>query len=237
MSELKNLLEQALGDGHGPDPARSADPGPDLARGRRLRRRRRLGLTGTAVVAAAVAVAVPLSLSGAGQPGTAGTGAGHVAAPGHKVRVGHAPKAAHPKAAPHHAATAIKLVAYTGQQAPGYQVSEVPSGWVIQGGNPYVLTLAPRDDKNKSVDVFVGKLVVMLQSRDAKGPGPGRPQPVAGRPGRFDVQDGTQILTYKDSAGGWVVIQAPTSLGWNSGRLAQFAAGVQVLGNAQQGRG
>jgi hypothetical protein len=33
------------------------------------------------------------------------------------------------------------------------------------------------------------------------------------------------------------VIQAPTSPGWDIARLAQFAAGAQVLGNAQQGQG
>jgi hypothetical protein len=77
----------------------------------------------------------------------------------------------------------------------------------------------------------------MLQSRDAGAPTAGSSQPVAGRPGRFDVQDNTQILTYQDAAHGWVVIQAPTSLGWDSARLAQFAAGVQVLSNAQRSRG
>jgi hypothetical protein len=124
-----------------------------------------------------------------------------------------------------------------GAQPAGYQVSQVPSGWVIQGGNAYALVLAPKGDNNTSINSFAGKLVVMLQSRDATGPGPGKPQPVAGRPGRFDVQDGTEILTYTDQKGAQVVIQAPTSLGWDAARLAKFAAGVQVLRNAQQGRG
>jgi hypothetical protein len=137
----------------------------------------------------------------------------------------------------HPSAGGIALVAYEGKQAPGYQVAEVPNGWVVQGGDAYALVLAPQGDKDTSIDSFIGKLVVMLQSRDASAPTGGTAQPVAGRPGRFDVQDGTEILTYQDSAGGWVVIQAPTSLGWDSTRLAQFAAGVQVLGNAQQGRG
>src|SRR5262249_33971165 len=109
--------------------------------------------------------------------------------------------------------------------------------WVIQGGNAFALVLAPQDDKDTNIDSFVGKLVVMLQSRDAHGPGPGKPQPVAGREGRFDVQGNTEMLTYKDAKGQLVVIQAPTSLGWDAGRLARFAAGVQVLHNAQQGRG
>jgi hypothetical protein len=207
MNDLKDVLEQALADGHGPDPALGAEPGGDLARGRRLLRRRRLlGLTSLAGGAAVVAaVAVPLS-----------TGTGP---------------------APARQTTGIALVAYRGAQPAGYQVSQVPSGWVIQGGNAYALVLAPKGDNNTSINSFAGKLVVMLQSRDATGPGPGKPQPVAGRPGRFDVQDGTEILTYTDQKGAQVVIQAPTSLGWDAARLAKFAAGVQVLRNAQQGRG
>ncbi|HEX3491040.1 MAG TPA: hypothetical protein VHU92_16960 [Streptosporangiaceae bacterium] len=208
MNDLKDVLEQALADGHGPDPALRAEPGGDLARGRRLLRRRRLlGLTSLAGGAAVVAaVAVPLS-----------TGAGPTPA--------------------HQTTTGIALVAYRGAQPAGYQVSEVPSGWVIQGGNAYALVLAPRGDNNTSINVFVGKLVVMLQSKSFPGPGPGKPQPVAGRPGRFDVQGDTEILTYTDQKGAQVVIQAPTSLDWNAARLAQFAAGVQVLHNAKQGLG
>jgi hypothetical protein len=211
MNDVKNLLERALADGHGPDPALGAESAGDLARGRGLLRRRRLmgmaGLTGGAVAVAAVLAA--------------GTGASHGGGPG----------------TAHRPTEAIALVAYRGAQPPGYQVAEVPSGWVIQGGNAYVLVLAPKGDKDTDINAFVGKLVVMLQSRDAHGPGPGTSQPVAGRPGRFDVQGNTEILTYQDQAGAQVVIQAPTFLGWNATRLAQFAAGVQVLHNAQQGRG
>jgi hypothetical protein len=227
MNDLKDLLELALSDGHGPDPAERRDPAADLARGRSLQRRRHLRLGGVAAGTAAVVAAavVPLAVNSAGHrparqagqtPGLAGSAA--------------------PAPAPS-AATAIALIAYQGKQPPGYRVSEVPRGWVIQGGNAYVLTLAPKGDKDTSVDSFVGKLVVMLQSRDASAPTTGTRQPVSGRPGRFDVQGKTQMLTYKDAAGAWVVIQAPVSLGWNSTRLARFAAGVQVLGNAQQSRG
>lgn len=218
MNDVKDLLERALTGGHGPDPAQGAEPAGDLARGRGLLRRRHLmGLAGLAGGAAVVtAVAVPLSAA----TGT-GNGSGHGTRPGvaRQVRAG------------------IALVAYRGSQPAGYQVSEVPNGWVIQGGDAFALVLAPQGDKDTSISSFVGKLVVMLQSRDATGPGPGTSQPVAGQPGRFQVQGDTEILTYKDQKGAWVVIQAPTSLGWNAGRLAQFAAGVQVLHNAQQGRG
>lgn len=226
MNDVKDLLELALSDGHGPDPAQHPDPAGDLARGRRLRRRRQLRLGGAAAGTAAVVAAAVVTLT----VHPAGHGPAQ-AAPG--ARPG---SSAAPAPAPS-AATSIALVAYDGEQPPGYQVAEVPRGWVIQGGNSFVLTLAPKGDKDKSVDSFVGKLVVMLQSRDASAPTTGARQPVAGRPGRFDVQGKTQMLTYKDAAGAWVVIQAPTSLGWDSTRLARFAAGVQVLGNAQQSRG
>lgn len=224
MNDLKDLLELALSEGHGPDPAQHADPAGDLARGRTLLRRRRRGVAG-AVTAVVIAAVVPLAVNAAdrgpaSQPGPATRAAGSAG-----------PATTHP------GTTEIALIAYEGKQAPGYQVAEVPSGWVVQGGNPYALVLAPKDDKDTSIDSFLGKLVVMLLSRDAGAPTTGTSQPVAGRPGRFDVQDNTQILTYQDAAHGWVVIQAPTSLGWDSTRLAQFAAGVQVLGNAQRSRG
>jgi hypothetical protein len=224
MNDMKDLLERALSDGHGPDPAQGADPVGDLARGRSLLRRRRLlGLGGLSAGAAVIAAAVAVPLATAG--------------PGHPVALRHGPPPRHGNAAAHHGTHGIALVTYNGMQTPGYKVAEVPRDWVIQGGNAFALVLAPQDDKDTNIDSFVGKLVVMLQSRDAHGPGPGKPQPVAGREGRFDVQGDTEMLTYSDAKGQRVVIQAPTSLGWDAGRLAQFAAGVQVLHNAQQGRG
>jgi hypothetical protein len=60
---------------------------------------------------------------------------------------------------------------------------------------------------------------------------------VDGRPGNVDVQGDTQILVYQDADGRWVVIQAPTSLGWDGERIARFAAGVEVLDNAEGARG
>jgi hypothetical protein len=63
------------------------------------------------------------------------------------------------------------------------------------------------------------------------------PQPVTGRPGMFDVQGDTQILTFQIADGQWLVIQAPVLLGWDGVKLAEFGGGVQVLVTAQQGRG
>lgn len=234
MTDLKDLLEMSLTDRPGLGRDDRVDPMGDLARGRQLLRRRRrvvlsaatAGAAGVAVVGLVVASALP-------------SGAAHPAVAARPHATAHPSAAAHPSGHPLTTApVSVALVVYNGQQAPGYQVAKVPKGWVIQGGNPYVLTIAPADDPDKSVDGFVGKLVVMLQSRDASDPsGPGRPQQVAGRPGHFDVQGDTQILTYQDAKGHRIVIQAPVSLGWDSGTLADFAAGAQVLHNAQPGRG
>jgi hypothetical protein len=231
MTDLKNLLELSLTDRPGLVPGDPVDPAGDLARGRQLlRRRRRAVLSAGAAGVAGVAV-VALVVANTGP-----SAAGHPAVAGRPSAAAHPSAAVHPSG--HPLTAAVALVAYTGQQAPGYQVAKVPEGWVIQGGNPFVLVIAAPNDPDKSIDSYSGKLVVMLQSRDATDPsGPGRPQQVAGRPGHFDVQGDTQMLTYQDAKGHWIVIQAPVSLGWDSSELAEFAAGAQVLHNAQPGRG
>jgi hypothetical protein len=231
VNDLKDLLELALSDVPGRD-AR-VDPAADLVRGRRLLRRRRQRLAGLAGVTAAVlcGVLVPLAL-----PGSAPS---HRPAP---VAVTSHPQPGHSQpghtAAPAQQTHQIKLVAWVGTQPPGYRVNWMPKGWVVQGSTPFALVMAPPNDKDKSPDSYVGKLVVMLQSRDATAPpADWADQPVNGRPGKFDVQGGTQILTFKNASGQWVVIQAPVSLGWDSVELAKFGGGVQVLAAAQQGRG
>jgi len=77
----------------------------------------------------------------------------------------------------------IKLVAWKGTQPPGYRVSWMPTGWVVQGSTPLALVIAPPDAPDKNPDVYIGKLVVMLQSRDATAPpADWASQPVNGRP-------------------------------------------------------
>jgi hypothetical protein len=229
VNDLKDLLELALSDGRAPDPGQRSDPAADLARGRRMLRRRRRRLAGLAGVTAAVlgGVLVPVTLHGS---------AGHAPAAAVAARPTQSRASTPPAGSgqPH----TVALVTWEGAQPPGYRVSEMPKGWVVQGSNPYALVIAPAHDPSTSPDAFVGKLVVMLQSRDATSPPTrGTPQPVNGRPGLFDVQGDTQILTFQIVGGQWVVIQAPVSLGWDSAELAKFASGVQVLVTAQQGRG
>ena len=226
MYDVKDILAAALD--RGPGPGQPVNPAGDLARGRRLLRRRRLtGLAGAAGVAAGI-TAVVLTLGPAGPAATHPGPAAGQHTRHHEV----------PAAPSHHPAKrAIKLVSYQGYQAPGYQVSEVPRGWVVQGSNAFALTVAPADDPDKSVDSFVGKIAVMLKSRDEPAP-KGQPNlQVAGRPGFLDRQGDTWILLYQDPSGLWVDIQFPAKLGWDAPQFARFAAGVKVLGNAQPGRG
>ena len=231
MNDLKDLLELALSDVPGRD-AR-VDPAADLARGRRRLRRRRQRLAGLAGVTAAVlcGVLVPLAVQGS---------APRYYSPPAAASSHAQPSHAQPgrTAAPAKQSRQIKLVAWVGTQPPGYRVNWMPKGWVVQGSTPFALVMAPPNDKDKSPDSYVGKLVVMLQSRDATAPpADWANQPVNGRPGKFDVQADTQILTFKIASGQWVVVQAPVSLGWDSAELAKFGGGVQVLAAAQQGRG
>jgi len=234
VTDMKDLFELALSDI--PRTGQPADPEEDLARGRRLLRRRRQRMAGLAGVTAAVlcGILVPLSLNGSAP------------AASHPVAAASSPVSTHPKAtsSPTHATTpatkihAIKLVAWVGTQPPGYKVDWMPKGWVVQGSTPFALTMASPGTKDKDPSVFIGKLVVMLQSADASAPPANwADQPVNGRPGKFDVQGDTQILTFQVAGGQWVVIQAPVSLGWDSAELAKFGGGVTVLAAAQQGRG
>jgi hypothetical protein len=232
VTDMKDLFQLALSDI--PRTAEPASPAEDLARGRRRLRRRRQRMAGLAGVAAAVlcGIGVPLSLHGSAP------------AASHPVAAASSPGESHPKASgkPTRATVpethAIKLVAWKGTQPPGYEVAWMPKGWVVQGSNPYSLTIAPVGFKDKNPDSFVGKLVVMLQSADATAPPASwADQPVNGREGKFDVQGDTQILTFKVAGGQWVVVQAPVVLGWDSAELAKFAGGVQVLAAAQAGRG
>jgi hypothetical protein len=231
VNDLKDLLELALSDVPGRD-AR-VDPAADLARGRRRLRRRRQRLAGLAGVTAAVlcGVLVPLALHGSAPRYYSPPAAASSHAQPSPTQPGQT-------AAPATPSRQIKLVAWVGTQPPGYRVNWMPKGWVVQGSTPFALVMAPPDDKDKSPDSYSGKLVVMLQSRDATAPpADWANQRVNGRPGKFDVQGDTQILTFKIASGQWVVVQAPVSLGWDSAELAKFAGGVQVLAAAQQGRG
>ena len=244
MSDVKDLLQRALSDGNldnsgGAGDLHLSDPAADLARGRtRLHRQRVARLGGATAAVLLVGAVVPVALSGLGDHGT--TQAGPIrplstASAG--PRSSAAPTAATSSKSPTVKLDSIALVSYTGKQPQGYTVDWMPKGWEIQGGNPTALIIAPKDAKDQDPDSFIGKLVVLSQSEGVAPDTSGTAQTVAGRPGYLKVEDDVQILTYKSATKMWVVIQAPTSLGWDGAQIAKFASGVTVLGTAQPGLG
>jgi hypothetical protein len=230
---MKDVLGLALDTS--PDAGTPADPRQDLARGRRLLwRRRMMGATGVAA-AVAIGALVPIALSGSNPaPAT------HPAAVGvhhQQVHTSRSPSASKVQPKP----GSVKLVAWRGTQPPGYTVSWMPSGWVVQGSNSFALTIAPQGDTDTNSDSFLGKLVVMLQSKSVTSPPSGTSLTVNGRAAVFEsaAQAGgdTEIMYFKAANGQWVVVQAPMVLGWDSAQLAKFSGGVTVLPAAQQGVG
>jgi hypothetical protein len=216
VNDLKDLLERALADGHGPARDARADAAGDLARGQRLlrRRARHRVLAASAAAAVAVAIVVPIALRGAPGQGTA--------------------------AAP----VQVKLVAYTGAQPPGYVVKEIPAGWVIQGSNSYNLVIAPARDPDKSPDSFLGKLLVTQEEFDAAGAASNGWAAITAGGHAAYYNDGTSAgmaqtagLAIRQASGQWLLVQAPTSLGWSQRAITQFALGVTILAAAIPGRG
>ena len=137
----------------------------DLARGRQARRRRSVRLAGTALALVAVAgVGTAVIVSGeAGDP-----------APAEQQRVPAAAGGTGRGAVGTQQPAALRLVAWTGEQLPGFEVARVPEGFVLEGATPLSLTVARADDTS-GVDVFADKLAVMLESADATGAPQGDP--------------------------------------------------------------
>ncbi|MBU2694674.1 hypothetical protein ABFU82_25840 [Nocardioides sp. WV_118_6] len=183
----------------------------DVARGRGAARRRafRRGTAGLSLAAVAVV------------GGTIAVNADRTPAP--------APITAAPNDAP-------RLVAYTGQQQPGFVVTKVPAGFVLEGATAYNLNVARADD-HSGLDVFSDKLVVMLESQSVTTPPEGRPVRVGDHDGRLrTAEDGAQVLTYDDGEHR-VVVQAWKSLGLSDEQVVEFAEGVTVTAEAQAGVG
>jgi hypothetical protein len=194
----------------------------------RLRRRRgpRRGVSVLSLTAVAVAAAIGAIIV-AGDPAATHETIGRD--PSTKVDHSHPG----PSRAPQ-----VRLVAYTGEQLQGFVVHQIPQGWYLQGSNAFRLTLAPRGDTT-SADAFVGKLVVMLLSRDAAQRLPeGAPIRVGEHDGVIEHSDDVDTLTYRDDAGHFVQIEAwRARLKWTDQQLASFAENVQVTAEAQPTRG
>ncbi|MFF5080408.1 hypothetical protein ACFY36_25430 [Actinoplanes sp. NPDC000266] len=238
MSDLRRHFEKIAG----PTPettTTAAQAEADLGRGRRALRRRRTvqSIAGSAFgVAALVAV---FAVATSGGPGES------------------APPVAIKEKTP-----VVQLVAYKGEQPKGFTVDKVPSGWFIQNDDNYSLVFAPEKAKNPGPDVnpssdagqiynpasFVGKIVVMLESKDQSGPGrEGKTVKVGDQQGLLlkslngetpapDSDTGWELWV-KQPSGIYMIIQVWEGLGLSESQIVELGAGVHVHEGAQQGVG
>ena len=241
MTDLRNHFEGIAG----PVPPPSTEQvSADLARGRRALRRRRTVQTvcgsSFAVAALVAAFAVTATGDGAGPGAPTATGAGDRSA----------------------SAPAVKLVAYKGAQPKGFTIDTVPEGYAVESGDDYSLVLAPTEPKDIGPDVspsaipgsFIGKIAIMLESKDQSGPDrtgttvqvgdtqgtllkslrgvtPDGPAPTA--PGG----DTGWTLWVKQPSGVYLIVQFWQGLGLSQEQMVQVGAGVHVQKDAKQGVG
>ncbi|MCW2751396.1 MAG: hypothetical protein JWR83_2506 [Aeromicrobium sp.] len=130
----------------------------------------------------------------------------------------------------------LDLVVYTGTQLPGFTVEKVPEGFALQGANAYSLDIARPTDPT-SLNDFRGKLVVMLQSKDATGTPTGTAVTINGRPGTISTFDPTAKQLYYSDGTHDIVIQSAAKLGLTNAELVDFAKGVTVTSKAEAGVG
>ncbi|WP_182379619.1 hypothetical protein [Nocardioides sp. WS12] len=129
----------------------------------------------------------------------------------------------------------LKLVNYTGAQEPGFVITKVPEGFVLEGAGPFNLNIA-RPDNLTGLDVFVEKVVVMLESSSVTGAPEGTPVKVGDLDGWLRVSDGAKVLTYNDGDKR-VLVQVWESLGLTDDQIIELAEGVTVTAEAQAGVG
>ncbi|AGL19278.1 hypothetical protein [Actinoplanes sp. N902-109] len=234
MNDLRNSLEEIAGPAMAPTNDQLV---ADIARGHKaLRRRRTLQAAGGGVFAVAAVVAA-MSFTAGGAPSTGGATVAQPAAPATST------------------ATSVRtqLVAYTGKQPKGFTVDKVPDGWYIQGDNNYTLVIAPRSPKPGSTEPagqprvtpgdnpndFVGKIVVMLQSKDQEVP-QGKKIAVGDKTGMLiKAPDNTtgRTLWVAEPNDMWMLVQFWDGIGLTQDQMVDFGAGVHVHEGAQQGVG
>jgi hypothetical protein len=194
----------------------------DLTRGRSALRRRRVvqGAVGSTFAVAAVAAAFAFATGGASVPGS------------------NTPQAVAPITASKN--PSIALVAYKGEQPKGFILDKVPDGWEVQGVDAGVLTLAPIGAADQEMHSFIGKVAVMLQSADDHNVPKGEKVTVGKDEGVLgkseDQKDGWTLFVDRKS-GPRLQVQVWDGLGWTGEQVVEFAAGITVTKDAQQGVG
>ena len=191
------------------------------------RHRAALAVGGSAFAVAAIVAAFSFA---AGDAGTAGP----------------APQSGRPAVA-----AATQLVSYTGKQPQGFRLDKVPDGWFVQADDASSIVLAPSSAKGKpkvgpsahplqDPRSFVGKIAVMLQSKDQDGPPDGEAVTVGDHKGVLvkssDNTDGRTLWVAQPS-GTYLLVQFWDGIGLSRDAMADFGAGVHVEKGAQQGVG
>jgi hypothetical protein len=220
MTDLTDQLA-SLGATHTGLPSEST-VAADLSRGRAALRRNRIRVGG-AVTAAALALV-----------GTAGYRA---AAPHHQHVAAQTQQ--HGTAAP--TRSKIKLVDFTGQDPPGFNITSVPQGFGLQtqASNGYDFVLAP-PGADKIAGSFTGKLVVTAEAASEQGKWQSfgdHSVTVNSSQGRL-ADDGTATQLWFDAGHGVVVdVQAWDSIGLTHQQLIDFADGVTITSALQLSHG
>jgi hypothetical protein len=242
MMDLRDHFEEIAGT---VAPVAPADVDADIMRGRRAVRRRRTVQTvaGSAfgIAALVAAFTIPSGGVGAGPSG---------------------PTAVAPPAV---VTTTLDLVAYQGVQPKGFTLDKVPAGWFIQSDNKYSLLLAPKKVENPGPDVdpsadplfdknsAVGKIGIMLESKDQSGPSrPGTevkvgdsdgvllkslPAMIPGQdPAPADSDTGWELWVRQPS-GVHLIVQFWQGLDLDREQMIELTAGVHVHKDAVQGVG
>jgi hypothetical protein len=199
----------------------------DLARGHRAlngRRRRRFAFSSAAVAVVVAAVAV-----GAGQISRSG-GAGNTVAGGTGTTTQLRPK----------------LVAYTGTQPVGFQVSTVPEGWHVTSSDTSMFVVTPPGqdtappEPGRAVSMQ-GRISVSLQGLSRLPDGsPVTKVDINGRAGELGFPwetegklSDTRWLIFPDVSNRKVLVQVPGELGLGDDQIVRFAKGITVTDEAE----
>ncbi|RHW28271.1 hypothetical protein D0Z08_04640 [Nocardioides immobilis] len=134
-------------------------------------------------------------------------------------------------------AGSLDLVDYTGKQPEGFELAKVPAGYVLQGSDAYVLTLAASGDDTHPLD-FENKVVIMLESQDAAQElGAGQDVTINGEPGVLETNgEGTRILRWFQGEH-LVMVQVWEGIDLADDQVVELAEGITVSGDVEAGVG
>ena len=122
----------------------------------------------------------------------------------------------------------LDLVAYTGAQPEGFELAKVPEGYVLQGSDSFVLTLAAPGDDTHPLN-FENKVVIMLESQDAKQAlGQGQDVTVNGEPGVLQGGPGEVRILRFFQGEHLVMVQVWETIDLTDEQMVELAEGVTV---------